>query len=122
MPGRSPAKLVVSHHHSGIPPGRRYPVVLRGNAAQDVVIELVIRRASPRGSELDPETIGRERTVIVLFREVVHQLHRRPGGVHRKSVAGEKQEMGGVLRKSRTAVGKSLLESSLEYRGGKNAV
>ena len=92
--------VVVSHPCIVIQLGRLYPDVPRGGAAQDVVIELIIRHASTLGSELNPETVGTECTAIVLFGDTVHQLHQRPGGVHRKSVAGEEQD-GRRLRKSR---------------------
>ena len=75
--------------------GRLYPAVPRGKATQDVVIELIVRHASTRSSELNPQTIGGERTVIVPFVDTVHQLHQWPGGAHGKSVAGE-EEGGGV--------------------------
>jgi len=79
-------------------------VASRSGVAQDVVIKLKIRRASTRGSELNPETISRECAVVVLFGDVLQQLHRGPGDIHRKDVAGEKED-GRCLRNSKTTVG-----------------
>jgi hypothetical protein len=83
----------------GIPTGVVLSSRPRASVAQDVVIKLIIRHASMRRSELNPEAIGRERAVVVLFGEAMQQLLQGPGGVHRESVAGEKQD-GRCLRKS----------------------
>ena len=66
--------------------------MLRASAAQDIVIKLVIRNASMRGSEAHPEMISRDRAVVILLGDLVQHLHQRPGGVHRKSVAGKEQD------------------------------
>ena len=79
-------------HCFSFPPGCCYQLGLRACAAQDVVIKLMIRHTSVRGPGLDPEAISGERSVVILFGEAGQQLHQRPGGVHRKNVAGEKQD------------------------------